>query len=245
MKNKKLISLLAASACILSSCGAADNSSSKGAEPVVEVKNTAESLSDENQESFSDSDSKQITEANLKEDESKIDIEVIPAYIDIIYRTYDELIEDADIIMIGEYLDDGEVKMDYGDPINKKYISNERTYNTIKALKVFKGEDKIGEDSTVRIAAGYALTTDNIDDGRLQLLLNGELVPMYKGGKAIFVLRYFSGWNAYAPCDSQGRFPLPEDLGKTDKYGFKNGLAPGVSFQSGIYSRLCSEYGIK
>ena len=171
-------------------------------------------------------------------------IEVISAEIDFGYHTYEELIETSDIIMIGEYLDDGEVKMDYGDPVNKKFIRNERTYNTVKALKVFKGEDKIGADGTVRIVAGYALTTDNSEDGHLQLLLCSELVPMYKGDKAIFILKAAKS-GAYSPRQSQGRFPLPEDLGKTDKYGFKNGLAPGVSFQSGIYSRLCSDYGIK
>ena len=178
------------------------------------------------------------SESNSSEDE----LLITPAVMDFIHFSPEEAIERAEIIMIGEYLDEFEnTDVTYGNPETHADPRNVRTYNALKAIKVFKGEDLI-KDGKVDICHHYAFIINA--ENKKQLLLSTQLAPMKKGSKAIFLLRYNKNLRRYLPME-QGRFPLPEDLDKVDEYGFKNGYIEGYGLDKELYDLLLEKYDIK
>ena len=181
--------------------------------------------------------------AESASDSSEEELIITPSVVDMMYYTAEEAIEKADIIMIGEYLDEYEnSEVIYDEPETHGGPRNERTYNTLKAVKVFKGADLVKDDK-VDICHHYAFIINA--ENKRQLILSTELSPMKKGDQAIFLLEYNETLKRYLPLESQGRFPLPKDLDKVDEYGFKNGLVGKVKFQQELYDLLLEKYDIK
>ena len=169
------------------------------------------------------------------------DLEIVTASLDVVFYDIDELVKEADVIMIGEYLEEGKSTISYEDPVKKIQPHSVMTFNTLKAIKVFKGEDKL-ENGTLPIYECYAFNTT--PEGKKQLLLHTSYVPMHKGDKAIFVLSYNKYQKRYGPFEYEGRFPLPEDLGKKDELGFTNGMLEEEQFNKEIYNQLLERFRI-
>ena len=205
MKNKLIILSLCICSLLAASCGSSDSSSGV---------------------------SEDGSSSGIVLDRSKLVI--TPHSMDEITPSFDRLIEQAQIILIGEVVDDG-ITADNGN-------SSGNTMNTLKAVKVFKGEELI-EDGKVDIYDNYAFIINS--EGSGQLLLYTKHAPLYKGDKAIFLLKYNETVQRYIPIGTLGRFPLPEDIGKTDRLGFVNGLIDGVSLNEEYYKKLCEKYDIK
>ncbi|MBR4555815.1 MAG: hypothetical protein IKO27_09525 [Ruminococcus sp.] len=220
MKLLKPFTIFTASICILASCGSTDSSRSEPAD--TDTRSTAEAV-----------------ESAAPIDDSST--EVIQSEVDCIHYSFDELIKNSEVVMIGEYTDDGKPNVSYLDPDEKTRPYGAYTIRKVKVGQVFKGEDKVKAGDTKSVVEGYAFITAS--DGKKQLLISSELAPMKKGDKAVFVMKYNKSFNAYDPFGSQGRFPLPEDRGKTDEFGFTDGLAKGVSFQGEIYDALRKKFG--
>ena len=186
------------------------------------------------------SDSTSNSETSSLPEDSSIDI-IASTTFDVVFYDIDELIQEADVIMIGEYFEEGESKISYEDPVKKTRPHGVMTFNTLKAIKVYKGEDKL-ENGTLPIYECYAYNTT--PEGKEQLLLHTSYVPMHKGDKAIFVLGYNKAQKRYGPFEYEGRFPLPEDLGKKDDLGFTNGMYKEEQFNKEIYDKLIERFNI-
>ena len=172
--------------------------------------------------------SESIAESETSSFPENSDLKIIRTDPDAVFYDIDELIQEADVIMIGEYFEEGR-------------STNGMTFNTLKAIKVFKGEDKL-ENGTLPIYECYAYSTD--PEGNKQLRLDTCYVPMHKGDKAIFVLGYNEYQKSYGPFEYEGRFPLPEDLGKKDDLGFTNGVLKEEQFNKEIYDQLLERFNI-
>lgn len=218
MRNK-LLAFTAICSVILSSCG---DSSTSGGAPADNIVTT--------------------TTASSVQQAAKInydDPEIVPVTIDYVFLPPEETIEKAEIIMIGEYLDDNSnTNTYYIDPNNKTGSGIEQTFNTIKAVQVFKGGELV-KDGKVDIFHNYAFVL--YPEGNTKLVLNSLDVPMYKGDRAIFLLAYNEKMQRY----SAKRLPLPENKDKPDKLGFKNGIRNDVEFDQALYDLLLKKYDIK
>lgn len=155
--------------------------------------------------------------------------------------TFDGLIKESEIIMIGEVIDDGIPEIKYEDQENYRQPYSSNTLQTLKVIKVFKGIELI-EGDTLDIYHNYAFATNT--EGKWQLLSATNLAPIYKGDKAIFLLSYNEAMKRYIPVGTYGRFPLPEDRGKTDRLGCVDGLITGIPFNEEYYKKLIEMYNI-
>lgn len=148
--------------------------------------------------------------------------EEICAMLDMEIPEPSELIERADIIMIGEYIDEFT-------PSELAYKGNPNSGTTrsrIKALKIFKGSELIN-DGEVTVMHEYIYW--HMENEKDRLVLDTYLVPMYKGDRAIFLLFYNENNKCFDTGDLFGRYPLPENKDKPDRLGFVNGLRSDVS----------------
>ena len=218
MKNKMIIASLIVCSMLAASCGSDDSSVSGTVVQADDIKAAA----------FS----RQAAEIDYDHPE------IVPAMIDVEHLPPEDAVEAAQIIMIGEYLDDNSnTNIYYTDPDNKAGSGIEQTFNTLKAVQVFKGGELI-KDGKADIYQNYAFIL--YPDGNTKLILNSELVPMYKGDKAIFLLSYDEKMQRY----SANRLPLPENKDKSDRLGFKNGIRNDMKFQQELYDLLLEKYDI-
>lgn len=58
------------------------------------------------------------------------------------------------------------------------------------------------------------------------------------------MLKYNETVGRYCPMGARGRFPLPEDKGRTDRLGFVNGVIRNDLFSEDIYDKLLAKYEI-
>ena len=222
MKNKLLLSVLTLGALLGTSCGNTESS----VQPADDISSQVTST----------------TPAPNDSDQDEIEIASALGMGDDVTLSFDELVETAQIILIGEVTDDGTADVEYANPDAQASPKSANTLNTIRAIKVFKGQELI-EGDTVKIYDNYAFVTNTV--GKRQLVTATEHAPLYKGDKAIFLLEYNESMQRYIPIGTQGRFPLPEDIGKKDRLGFVNGLITGAQFREDYYKQLCEKFDIK
>ena len=228
--KKRIITALAFSFALTlcCSCGKAepDSLSENKAAPVA-LKDTAGSDS-----SLPEKGGKQIKVCDLSETTDYIK-----------YHTLDSIIENSDLIVTGEFIEDGISEFAYDDPENKKLLYDAKTKNVFRIDRVLKGD--VTAD-TVTILQNYGI--DNAGEEEKLYSFSG-LSPMFKGSKWIYCLRkpvlekdpdYY-----YPTGDSEGRYPLPEDHNIPDSFGFTNGYLDAAKFPHDVYSSLLEKYSLK
>ena len=227
MKRKIVCGICALSLTLLcSSCGSSDNSKSDNTpEPIGTVNSTA------------------AAEQKASTEFKAIKVNDISALTDRIkYESLSQAIEKADLIVTGEFIEDGTAEFKYGDPENKKYFKGVTAYNTFKIDKVLKGEC---QSETVKIRQDCGIDTN---DGEEVLYSTSELTPMFKGSKWIYILKkpqLEDNADYYFPTgDSQGRYPVPEALDVPDEYGFVNGVLDSSNFNRQWYTELIEKFGL-
>lgn len=168
-------------------------------------------------------------------DKSQFDI--IKPELDVGFPTpemYESFYDRYDIVMIGEYMDGPEKTTS---PVSNLW--GHFTYNYIMPIQVFKGEELI-KDGKVLIYHNYMI--DDSEEGKKpKLYINGLATPMFKGDRALFLLSRHEKAAIY----NSSRYPLPENLDKTDRLGFKNSLIDGYSIPYSYYFFILKKCGLE
>lgn len=224
IKKKALSVLLAAcTALLVTSCGNNENSSSSAneAEPIVRSETSSEA-----------------TESTAPAPKG---IKVVSSLFDLmVYNDVEDLAEKADLIVTGEFIGEASQEIKYDDPENQKWFSFATSKGEFRIDKVLKGAP--GSEN-VTIEQYYGIDTV---DSELTLHAITGLSPMENGMKCICFLKKTADGESYSFMgDTQGRWPLPSEIGKADRYGFVNGVLDEKDFNRSWYDEIVKKYDLK
>ena len=143
-----------------------------------------------------------------------------------VYDDLKSLEEKSDIIIVGEFVSDAKQEEFYQDE-DKDILLSVVSTNTVRVLKVFKGDVQEGKELPVTQRYGV------IDD---RFLYMSRLTPMLNGDSWLFFLTERENGTCYCTGDNDGRYPLEnfsyrrialtdnEDLGVYDKQDFREDI---------------------
>lgn len=179
----------------------------------------------------------------------------------IVYNSFDELLEDAELVIIGEVAENPEQNLEYSYSryFKKDILTDATTYAKVKVLKVLEGEiDK--DEVVVKQRCGI------LEDEK-QLVTFSEMTPLVSGDKWIFFL-YADGDESdvnnidedyleatyWCVGDYNGRYPVPDEsiLAEKDTATIYNeiknlnfGIWEGdIIPQYNIYNEILSKYDL-
>ena len=203
MKKDTIISLLS-SVLILGSMSSCGESGSDAAADIPDSSPVSEA----------------VTTASVADSSPDDSFETIPVLVERsgIWTNLDDLISHSDAVVIGEFTSDEGTEYFYQYPEQKKELFGAVTKAGLKIEKVLAGT--LDEESIV-LCENYCFQDDR-PDGR-KLILFTELAPMNIGEKWIIFLTRSEDGSWWTTSDANGRYPLPEQLGKPDALGFVNG----------------------
>ncbi len=118
------------------------------------------------------------------------------------YRSFDQLVEKSDLIVVGTFIDDARQNR----PTDR--LSHQSSwggsFNKFRIDKVFSGEAEVG--SEIVILDHYFVT-----DGKLMYASGDSLTPMIKGEQWVYFLGKVTPeyGNYYFPVSIDGRYPVP------------------------------------
>lgn len=135
------------------------------------------------------------------------DIEIVQVHADrIVYKNLNELINAADVVVIGEFCKKTEQSLEYtfDEELKKDIISNTISQNVISVKKILKGDVV---DPTIKVSQRYG-----IDENQNKLITFSELTPMKEADEWIFFLYYDKVYDTYwCAGDYTGRYPVPNE----------------------------------
>lgn len=135
------------------------------------------------------------------------DTEIVRVHANrIIYRNLHELINAADVVVIGEFCENTVQSLEYtfDEEFKKDIINNAISKNTISVKKVLKG-DLV--ETTIKVSQRYG-----IDENQNKLITFSEMTPMNESDEWIFFLYYDKVYDTYwCAGDYTGRYPVPNE----------------------------------
>lgn len=123
----------------------------------------------------------------------------------ILYNNVPDLVDSADLIVIGEFIKDSEQKLEYSfdSVLGVEAFDDVTSTNEISIKKILKGSV---DSDTIKMSQRYGIDEDN------RLITFSEMTPMEKGDQWIFFLTYNESKDMYwASGDYTGRYPVPND----------------------------------
>ncbi len=118
------------------------------------------------------------------------------------YRSFDKLVEDSDLIVVGTFVDDARQNR----PTDR--LSHQSSwgtsFNKLRIDRVFSGDAEVGEE--IIIFDRYYVTEE-----KLMYVSGGSLTPMIKGEQWVYFLEKTSPeyGDYYQPLLTNGRYPVP------------------------------------
>ncbi|MCL2019862.1 MAG: hypothetical protein FWG70_08915 [Oscillospiraceae bacterium] len=126
-----------------------------------------------------------------------------------IHRTFENLIESAELVVIGEFTEDATPTINYGYDLyfEKDVITNYWSTNTILIHEVLKGNI---DTEKISVCQNYAVIEQ--ESGKLGILTSSDLTPMNKGDQWIFFFGGDKEGSSYwLTGDYTGRYPIPNE----------------------------------
>ena len=156
------------------------------------------------------------------------------------YWKLDDVENDSDLIVVGEFVSDAEQTIDYeySSYFGKEIVTLTTSTNTLQISKVIKGDAKEGD--RINVSQYYGVVDE-------QLISISDLTPMQNGDEWLFFLRKGTISDNYWCCgDSDGRYPVPSaenapmPLSDSPDLGVYN----EENFNRDIYNEIIEKYGI-
>ena len=158
------------------------------------------------------------------------------------YLSYDELLGNSDLIVLGTFVDDARQncpasnnepstdKADGNDDVMDVYRDG-ASYNKLRIDKVFCGDAEVG--SEIVICDGTYVA-----DGKLMYIASDTLTPMIKGEQWVYFLRKQSPeyGDCYLPLFTEGRYPVPGNENTFVLTGSQHGVFDERYFREDIYA---------
>lgn len=159
-------------------------------------------------------------------------------------KSFEDLEERSELIVVGEFIDDSEIcftRSQYLAMFEKECLIEVVSSCPMKITKVLAGDANVGDVVNV-------LQKEGVDDD--QFITDSPLTPMQKGDEWLFCLRLNTdervGDGYWCVGDERGRYPT-KNSGSNEVMCFSDYPELGVyeekDFQEDFYNKLLEKYG--